>query len=82
MPNTFSFSDLYFFRHRPHSGDETDQPCSELSRHEKQLIVDSLEQHGWNQSKAARALGITRYHMRHRIKKYAIRKPDDSVGAE
>ena len=62
--------------------DEGDQPCSELSRHEKQLIVDSLENHGWNQSKAARALGITRYHMRHRIKKYAIRKPDDIMGAE
>ncbi|MCH8150543.1 MAG: sigma 54-interacting transcriptional regulator, partial [Planctomycetes bacterium] len=62
--------------------EESDQPSSELSRHEKQMIVNSLEHHGWNQSKAARALGITRYHMRHRIKKYAIRKPSNIVEAD
>ena len=49
---------------------------------QERMIVDSLENHGWNQSKAARALGITRYHMRHCIKKYAIRKPDGIMGSD
>ena len=36
----------------------------------------------WNQSKAARALGISRYHMRHRIKKYSILKPSEEAATD
>jgi len=45
---------------------------------ERRLIINALKENDWNQSSAARALGITRYHLRHRLKKYDIRKPTDS----
>ncbi|MHC4611286.1 MAG: helix-turn-helix domain-containing protein, partial [Planctomycetota bacterium] len=48
---------------------------STLQGQECNMIVKALEQHGWNQSQAARTLGITRYHLRHRMKKYSIQKP-------
>ena len=35
----------------------------------------TLQEHEWNQSQAARALGITRYHLRHRMRKYDLRNP-------
>jgi len=43
--------------------------------YEKALIVKALREHKWNQSKAARALGISRDNLRYRIKKYNIEKP-------
>jgi len=48
---------------------------STLHGQERALILKALEAHNWNQSRAARALGITRYHLRHRIKKYGLKKP-------
>ena len=42
------------------------------------MIVKALERNDWNQSQAARDLGITRYHLRHRLKKYQIQKPESS----
>jgi len=54
------------------------EPCDDLSTlpgQERALILKALEEHGWNQSQAARSLGVSRYHLRHRIKKYAIEKP-------
>jgi len=36
------------------------------------MIVQALNDHHWNQSKAARALGISRDNLRYRIKKYNI----------
>ena len=51
---------------------------STLLGQERHLIVNALKEHGWNQSRAARALGITRYHLRHRVKKYGIQKPSES----
>lgn len=47
---------------------------------ERALIVQALEKCGWNQSQAARALGITRDLMRHRIKKYGIRRDGQQNG--
>jgi len=41
---------------------------------EKALIVKALREAGWNQSKAARALGISRDNLRYRVKKYDIRR--------
>ncbi|MCH7812676.1 MAG: sigma 54-interacting transcriptional regulator [Planctomycetes bacterium] len=49
---------------------------STLRGQERSLIVKALEQNDWNQSQAARDLGITRYHLRHRLKKYQIQKPE------
>jgi len=43
--------------------------------YEKALIVKALHENNWNQSKAARALGISRDNLRYRIKKYGIQKP-------
>ena len=47
---------------------------SKLADHERALIVAALDEHDWNQSAAARSLGISRDHLRYRIKKYDLRK--------
>jgi Nif-specific regulatory protein len=57
--------------------EEPAEDASTLLGQERSLIVKALKDHNWNQSSAARALGITRYHLRHRIKKYGIQKPVD-----
>ena len=62
--------------------DETGEVTSTLSRQEKALILKALEEQQWNQSQAARDLGISRYHLRHRIKKYGLQRPADREGAE
>ncbi len=41
---------------------------------EKGIIERALQENEWNQSKTARQLGITRNHLRYRIKKYGIIK--------
>ncbi len=56
--------------------EEPGQAPSTLHGQERAMILRALEQHGWNQSQAARALGVTRYHLRHRVRKYDLRKPD------
>jgi len=57
--------------------DETSKARSEsgLWGYEKALIVKALKENNWNQSKAARALGISRDNLRYRIKKFNIEKP-------
>ncbi len=45
-----------------------------LNDQEQQLIIDVLEKCEWNQSKAARNLGITRNTLRYRMKKYGIKR--------
>lgn len=47
---------------------------SSLWGYEKALIVKALREAGWNQSKAARILGISRDNLRYRVKKYHIEK--------
>lgn len=55
---------------------ETDEPAkSRLAEHEKALILKALQETGWNQSAAARQLGISRDHLRYRVKKYNLSKP-------
>jgi Nif-specific regulatory protein len=51
------------------------QGDSSLWGYERAMIVKALTETGWNQSKAARALGISRDNLRYRIKKYNIEKP-------
>jgi len=48
--------------------------CMSLPEHEKILCLQALEKNNWNQSQAARELGITRDHMRYRIKKFGLKK--------
>ncbi len=46
-----------------------------LWEYERAMIVNALADNNWNQSAAARALGISRDNLRYRIKKYSIEKP-------
>jgi Nif-specific regulatory protein len=48
---------------------------SKLAEHERTLIRKALEETGWNQSAAARQLGISRDNLRYRLKKYGLTKP-------
>jgi len=41
---------------------------------ERTMIVRALEENQWNQSQAARALGISRDNLRYRVKKYNIKR--------
>ena len=59
--------------------EEPTEDTSTLLGQERSLILKALKGHNWNQSGAARALGITRYHLRHRIKKYNIQKQGGEV---
>ena len=49
---------------------------SSLWGYEKALIVKALRDHGWNQTRAAKALGISRDNLRYRVKKFEIEKPE------
>ncbi|MBU0638965.1 MAG: sigma 54-interacting transcriptional regulator [Planctomycetes bacterium] len=49
---------------------------SSLVGYEKAMILKALQENGWNQSQAARALGISRDNLRYRLRKYQIRRPD------
>jgi len=50
------------------------QKSGDLRANERAMIVDALLENHWNQSAAARALGISRDNMRYRIKKYDIKR--------
>ena len=52
-----------------------------LHGQERTLILKALAEHGWNQSQAARSLGVTRYHLRHRIRKYDLQKPAQAASS-
>jgi len=45
-----------------------------LEEHEKQLILKALEQTGWNQTRAAKLLQITRDTLRYKMKKFNLRQ--------
>jgi transcriptional regulator with PAS, ATPase and Fis domain len=47
----------------------------DLAAIERQRIVDALEQHGGNQTRTARALGISRRTLLHRMDAYALPRP-------
>ena len=46
-----------------------------LRGYERAMIVQALMESGWNQTKAAEALNISRDNLRYRVKKYKITKP-------
>jgi transcriptional regulator with PAS, ATPase and Fis domain len=49
---------------------------SALESYEKAMIVKALEEHDWNQTHAAEALGISRDNLRYRLRKYEIQRPE------
>ncbi len=51
------------------------QGDSSLWDYERAMIIKALTEASWNQSKAARELGISRDNLRYRVKKYKIQKP-------
>jgi two-component system NtrC family response regulator len=51
-----------------------------LEEVEKELILRALQKHEWNQSRAARYLGITRHTLLYRMEKYGIARPGSRGG--
>jgi len=51
-----------------------------LEKVEKELIVRALEKHDWNQSRAARYLGITRHTLLYRMDTHGIARPGGRTG--
>ncbi len=49
--------------------------ASRLSEVERQMLIESLEQHDWVQTKAADALGISERVLRYKMAKHDIKKP-------
>ncbi len=47
-----------------------------LPEQEKLLILRALEDNDWNQTRAAKQLGVSRDHLRYRIKKFNLKKPN------
>jgi DNA-binding NtrC family response regulator len=45
---------------------------STLHGYEKAMVVRALKENGWNQTRAAKTLGISRDNLRYRMKKYEI----------
>lgn len=48
---------------------------SRLAKQERAMIYQALEQAGWNQSAAARKLGVSRDYLRHRVRKHQLKRP-------
>jgi Nif-specific regulatory protein len=46
-----------------------------LASNEKAMVVTALRKSGWNQSQAAKLLGISRDNIRYRMRKYRIEQP-------
>jgi len=55
--------------------DTENQATMDLTANERDLILQALVRCDWNQSKAARELGITRNTLRYRIKKHGLNRP-------
>ena len=47
----------------------------DLEQLERSLVVQALERSGWNQTKAARLLGLNRDQIRYRIEKFKLERP-------
>jgi transcriptional regulator with PAS, ATPase and Fis domain len=56
------------------SGNSAAAENMNLNSREKELIISALQKNGWNQTRAAQQLGITRNTLRYRIKKFRIDK--------
>ena len=59
------------------SADDLRKGSRGLKESERAMIIQAMKDTGWNQSEAARVLGISRDNLRYRMKKYAIKRNDD-----
>ncbi len=53
-----------------------DTAGASVEAYEKSLVVQALREHDWNQTRAAKSLGMTRDNLRYRMRKYGIRRPE------
>ena len=58
--------------------EEADEEPSSLVNYEEAMITKALKESRWNQTKAAKALGISRDNLRYRVKKYRIERPSEA----
>ncbi|MCG3136295.1 MAG: Nitrogen fixation protein VnfA [Phycisphaerae bacterium] len=58
-----------------HATEQQQSGDSSLWGYERAMIIKALQNNRWNQSKAARELGISRDNLRYRVKKYNIQRP-------
>ncbi|HZN03878.1 MAG TPA: sigma-54 dependent transcriptional regulator, partial [Candidatus Polarisedimenticolia bacterium] len=56
---------------------ETPDLAAEMERHEREMIVKTLERHRWQMTKAAKELGLERSHLYKKLKALRIDKPED-----
>ena len=56
----------------------TSEKTVSFCKTEKETILETLQECAWNQSMAARLLGITRNQLRYRLKKYQLTEPDNT----
>ncbi|GJQ59144.1 MAG: sigma-54-dependent Fis family transcriptional regulator [Candidatus Scalindua sp. AMX11] len=56
----------------------TSEKTVSFCKTEKETILETLEECGWNQSMTARLLGITRNKLRYRLKKYHLTDPEEN----
>jgi DNA-binding NtrC family response regulator len=54
---------------------------AELAEVERNLVVKTLERTGWNVTKSAKLLGLSRDMMRYRIEKMGLSRPVDEAGS-
>ena len=59
----------------PEVSGEEQAGASALAEQERKLVLEALQQNNWNQSAAARQLGITRDILRYRVKRYGLVRP-------
>ncbi len=84
--DTISLADLPETIRAPRSREAAALPVSlpeaglSLEEVEKELILRALQKHDWNQSRAARYLGITRHTLLYRIEKHNIVRPGTRGG--
>ncbi len=64
----------YLFQIKPRSFYREDNCSSKIEEIEKDTIVESLQDNGWIQQKAAKKIGITLRQMGYRVKKYGLEK--------
>jgi DNA-binding NtrC family response regulator len=55
---------------------------ADLDGADRNVVVGSLERTGWNVTKAAKLLGLSRDMMRYRIEKLGLARPEDVVSVE
>jgi two-component system response regulator AtoC len=55
---------------------------AEIAAIDRQQVISALERTGWNVTKSAKLLGVSRDIMRYRIEKLGLARPDDLEGTE